>query len=290
MGEAPTQRDKRFGLDQRLQELEAGVIGKVQVIDDHGLQPLRSGIAQRGVDRPVQQQALGFPGQRNGVAEFGQHQREFLGARGTQLDAMLSQHRAQQARQHGVGDAGVTRAGLDADDARAAAGQLVQQSALADARFADQQEHALRSPRRVPAPASSVSRPIRRGGRIRLAGATARRAGKAVGAALDGRHQLDRLGRRSGAEFVFQALLEALERGDRCGMVAAQVVQAQQAALGMLGQRVGIHQALGIDQAANDSTLPSRTAAAAAASAASRCSRQCWRCPRTHSARSGRSS
>ena len=69
-------------------------------------------------------------------------------------------------------------------------------------------------------------------------------------AALDRRQQLDRLGRGPGAELVLQALLEALEGGDRRGPVAAQVVQAHQPALAVLGQRVALDQALRVDQAA----------------------------------------
>ena len=71
-------------------------------------------------------------------------------------------------------------------------------------------------------------------------------------AALDRRQQLDRLGRRPRAELVLQALLEALEGGDRRGAVAAQVVQAHQPALGVLGERIALDQALRVDQAARD--------------------------------------
>jgi hypothetical protein len=54
------------------------------------------------------------------------------------------------------------------------------------------------------------------------------------------------------AELVLQAPLEGLERRDRGAAVAAQVVQPHQAALGVLGERVAVGQALRIDQAARD--------------------------------------
>jgi hypothetical protein len=77
---------------------------------------------------------------------------------------------------------------------------------------------------------SSRSRPIRRGGRSRLAGAVARRAGRVLPprSIVASSSIVSAEGR---AELVLQALLEALEDGDRRGPVAAQVVQAHQPAL-----------------------------------------------------------
>ena len=117
-----------------------------------------------------------------------------------------------------------------ATHAGAAGRELLQQAALADAGLADEQEHASRRPgvieRLQLALAADQARRSHQAGRNHGA---ARRQG--CGAALDRRQQLDRLGRRPGAQLVLQALLEALERGDRRRPVAAQIVQAHQAAL-----------------------------------------------------------
>ena len=72
MGKAPVQPGERVGLHQRLQELDAGVVGEVQIINDHGPQFACHGVAERGVDRALQQQPLGFAGQRHGVPQLRQ--------------------------------------------------------------------------------------------------------------------------------------------------------------------------------------------------------------------------
>ena len=196
---------------------------------------------------------------------------------------------AQQARQDGVGDAGVAGPRLDGDDAGPAGAEILQQAALADAGLADQHERAPVRPgmleRLQLAVAADQARRPQQAGRGRRPPRRQRR-----GAALDRRQQLDRLGRGPGAELVLQALLEALEGGDRRRPVAAQVVQAHQPALAVLGQRIALDQALRVDQAARDRALVlaargrggQRRGASAPATAGA--------AARSHSASSGRSS
>ena len=182
-------------------------------------QPERDRAGQRGVDRAEQQQALGLPGQRRGAAEFRQQQRQLLAPRVTQAHALARQHGAQQTRQQRVGDAGVARTRLNADDAVVAAAKSCSRRVLPMP--ASPISAKMRRPDQACASiaAFSGSRPISRGGCIRLAGHDRPARGQGRRTALDGREQLDRLRRWAGAEFVLQALLETLERGDRrrCG-------------------------------------------------------------------------
>ena len=142
LGEAPVQRGERLRLRQHLQELDAGVVGEVQVVDHQRLQALGDRIDQGGVDGALQQQPLRLAGQGHRLAELGQHQRQRLVACRRDRERMRGQHRPQQARQHGVGDAGIARPRLDDDDARPADAEVLQQPALADAGLADQHEGA----------------------------------------------------------------------------------------------------------------------------------------------------
>ena len=168
-----------------------------------------------------------------------------------QRHVVLGEQGAQEPREHGVGDAFVARPRADADDAGATCGELVQQPRLADARFADEQERPSCRPRAIEqCELALAADEARRPDQARRNDGAARRQRRA--AALDRRQQLDRLGRRLRAELVLEALLETLEGGDRRGAVAAQVVQAHQPALGVLGERIALDQALRVDQAARD--------------------------------------
>ena len=191
--EAPVQRGERVGLDQGLQELDARLVGEVQVVDDDRVQFGGRRIDERSVDRAVQQEPLRLAGECHRRAQLGQHDRELLRALGAQRDRVRGEQGAQQAREHGVGDARVAGAGANGDDAGAAGRELVQQPALADARLADEQEDTPRRP-------GVIER-----GDLFLAADEARWADEARrhdrascrqrrGAALDRRQQLDRLG------------------------------------------------------------------------------------------------
>ena len=197
---------------------------------------------------------LRLAGESDGGAELRQDEGELPGAGGAQRDRVLGEQGAQQPGQHGVGDARVAGAGADADDAGAAGRELLQQPALADSRLADDQEAAARRP-------GVIER-----GELALAADEARRPHQARGddgapcrqrraAALDRRQQLDRLGRRRRPLLVLEALLEALEGGDRRRAVAAQIVQPHDAALRMLAQRIALDQPLRVDEAARDRSV-----------------------------------
>ena len=118
-----------------------------------------------------------------------------------------------------------------------------QQPRLADAGLAQQQE----GPQRRPGPAH--------GQPFGLAAHAQRRAHQAHrhhghrlpcrSAALDGVEQAARLGAGPGTGLVVQPGLEALEGGDRGGMVATQVVQAHQPAPGMFLMWCQRHDAFG---------------------------------------------
>ena len=220
--------------DQRLQELEAGrrrrnagrrrrSAGRPCATASARVWPRRRAAAAAAAPRPPAPPPCPSSGSTSASSRV---------RAGAERERMRRQHRAQQARQHGVGDAGVAGPRLDGDDAGA------------------RRRRSRCSRRLLPMPASPTSRKARRSAQAcaeRLAarargrsGAAAaagwpapssRRAGSVARAALDRRQQLDRLGRGPGAELVLQALLETLERGDRRGPVAAQVVQAHQAAL-----------------------------------------------------------
>jgi hypothetical protein len=177
--EAPLQRGERVGLRERLQELEARRVGEVQVVDDERGEAVAERVGERRVDGALQQKPLRVAGARDRGAELGQHERE-LGVRvGAELERMRRAHRAQQARQQRVGDAGVARPRLDRDDAVAPganswSSRLLPMPASPTSRKARRFAHACASA------CSSRSRPIRRGGRSRLAGAVLRRAGRAA--------------------------------------------------------------------------------------------------------------
>ena len=223
----------------------------MQVVDEQGLQAFCDGVGERRLDAALQQQLQSRTGQQWRAAQFGQHQGQLLGAHGRQRQWVRRQHGAQQPCQQGAGDAGVAGPRLHDDDPRLAGRKLLQQAALADAGLTRQQKYPARRPgvveRRAFARAADQARRAHQAGRRQRTPRRQRR-----GTALDGRQQLDRLGRRPCAQLVLQALLEALERGNRGRPIAAQVVQAHQAALGMFGQWVAVCMALGIDQAAHN--------------------------------------
>jgi hypothetical protein len=248
------QRGERVRQHQGLQEFEARIVGEVEVVDDDGVQADSDRVDQRGVDRTVQGEPLRLPGESDGGAELRQDEGELLGAGGAQRDRVLGEQGTQQAGQPGVGDARVAGAGAHADDARVAGRELVQQAALADSRLADDQEAAARRPGVIEC------------GELALAADEARRPHQARGndgapcrqrraAALDRRQQLDRLGRRRRPLLVLEALLEALEGGDRRRAVAAQIVQPHDATLRMLAQRIALDQPLRVDETARDRSI-----------------------------------
>ena len=120
-----------------------------------------------------------------------------------------------------------------------ALGEVADQPALAETGLAGDQA---RRPADQAASSAchSASRPIRRGGRSTLTGsgrgwlASARQA-----AGVDAGAQRLGLGIGGDAEDPLQHVAAAVERGQRRRPVAAQVVQAHQAAMGVLGGRVG---------------------------------------------------
>ena len=249
--EAPAQGSERIRLDERLDELDARVVGEVQVVDDHRVDARRQRVDERRVDGAVQQEPLRLARERDRRTQLRQDERELARPVRIERDLVLGEQGAQQPREHGVGDAFVARSRADRDHAGATGRELVQQPGLADSRFADEEERPLRRPRAIErrelALAADEARRPDQAGRNDGAARRQRRA-----AALDRRQQLDRLRRRLRAELVLEVLLEALERGDRRGAVAAQVVQPHQAALCVLGERIALDQALRIDEAARD--------------------------------------
>ena len=246
---APQQRAGQLGLHQGLQQLDTRVVGKVQVINDHRVQAQRHGVAQGGVHRTLQQQALCRAGHIDGRTQFGQHQGQFLAAVGSEAEPLRRDHRAQQAGQQRARDAGVTRARLHHHHTLVHRRQFLQQAALADAGFTQQQEDP--AGRAGTLQCQQVGLAADQARRAHQPGRHDRAARRQLcSAAFDGGHQLDGLGRRPRAQLLFQALLEVLEGGDGRGAVATQVVQPHQPALRVFGQRVAGDQALGVDQAA----------------------------------------
>ena len=90
-----------------------------------------------------------LPREHDWRAQLRQHEGEFLLAGRIERQGQLGEQRAQQPRLHGVGDVGIAGPGAQRDDAVATGAELLQQPALADSRFADEQEGASRRPRVV---------------------------------------------------------------------------------------------------------------------------------------------
>ena len=145
--QTPAQSRQGVGLDQGLQQIEARIVGEVQVVDDNGTQAEGCRVAQRGIDRSLQQQSLRRARPRHRGTEFGQQQRQFLRAHGRRRDRERLQHRAQQPRHHGAGHARIAWPRLDDDSALLGGAEVGNEPALADAGLANQQESAARGPR-----------------------------------------------------------------------------------------------------------------------------------------------
>ena len=192
--------------------------------------PRSSRVGQGGVDGAQQHQALRLPASGHGRAEFRQQQCQFARARRSGRGRVCGQHTAQQARQHRIGTPASPGPRLHDTTPGCRADEVAQQSALADAGFARQQEARPRRPRLASA-RHSRSRPIRRGGRIRLTGATGRRAGNGRRRARSSRSSSMVSAEGRVPSSSFRRCSKSLERRDRGGAVAAQVVQPHHAAL-----------------------------------------------------------
>ena len=145
-GKTPAQRAQVFRQAQRLQTLNAGVVGEVQVVHDQRVQTKRKRLRQRGLDRALQEQPLRVTGQRHGLAQLGQHQGQLLAPRSINGRAKARQQRTQKPRQQRVGQARVTRARLHAEHAVAGCRHITKQARLADAGLAVQGKRALAGP------------------------------------------------------------------------------------------------------------------------------------------------
>jgi hypothetical protein len=226
---------------------DARVVGEVQVVDDDALQAGARRLAERRCNRALQQHAACVARDGGRLAEFGQQQCELVTGRILESECDSREHRPHEAREQRIGHSGVAGLCAHQNDARIRAHEVVQHAGLADARFAEQREHAALLPglckaRELGVAPDEMRRTHETRGHHRAAWQ------RRYGAALDRSEQLHGLGRRARPELVLQAALEGLERCDRRARVAAQVVQAQQAALGVLGERIGLREALRVRQ------------------------------------------
>ena len=220
----------------------------MQVIDDDAvvrgavLQHLR----QNRLDRAAQHQPLALGRQRHRWRQLGQQARQLGAARRRQLDGHAFEGRAQQARQRGVGHAGIAGPALRGQQS-AASGELGQQPRFAEARFADQQRHAPAVPgglqrRTLALPADHPRRPQYRGwhrARHRRCGLRGRqRRAQRAG-------QLFGLGRGRGIEARLQVPHQARVGALRLRDVAAQVMQPHQRPMVGFAVGVGLDELLG---------------------------------------------
>ena len=250
--QAPAQRQRRLGRHHGLQQLQAGGVGEVQVVEQQLVAAGGRGPAQQGLGGALQLQALAVAAECRAVAgiqQLGQHTRQ-AAARGlVGRGAAALQQQPQQPRQQRKRHAGVARPRRHVQAARAApARQLGEQPRLAHAGLADEDEHALGRPGALQrgelvVAAHQARRPAQAGRHAARARHRTRRH-----RALDRGQQRQRLGAGRRAQFVLQPLFQALERGQRRGAVAAQVVQPHQPAAGVFRQRLQLQHRLHLGQ------------------------------------------
>jgi hypothetical protein len=238
---------------QRQQQLERGGVGEVQVIQHKAGQAGGAPRGERLLERDAQRRRLGRADTRGPErgCEPGQ-QRARRGADRRVAEARVQ--RFQQPYRQRIGRplvAGPARARHVRLGRGGALDRLLQQPALADARLGDHQHRApvaLGASERLPGLLAADQ--LRRATQ-RLRHRTRHRR-RGIDAVRDGGHQLARLRARRLAELAPQHLGAGLVRGERRGAVAAQVVQAHQAPVGVLLQRILLDDALRVGQRRRD--------------------------------------
>ena len=236
---AAARRLSGFVTQQGQQHLQAGFVGKVQVVHQ---QPGQARLSeQQAGERTLQHQALALAGRRGGTTgQLGHHARDFAACGrliGQQRGGFgHGGHRAQQAGQRGKGHAGIARPRGHMHDAGAWCGKFLQQARLAHAGFADQRHDLGRGP--------AFGQCLH----LRIAAKQPRRAQHAgwhagqwrwwrgrAAAAFQRGQQGQRGGGRPRADFVLQQLFAAVKGQQGGGAVTRQVVQAHQALVRFFG-------------------------------------------------------
>ena len=252
-GEQPSQRAIRAGaahvhaVDQGLEHLEGRGICKVQVVDH---QPLQLGHAdQRCLHRTLQHEPLPIDVARSSVAPLGQHARDLVPhcrqhGRGRGCCRAL-QDRTQQARQCREGHTSIARAGGDAHHVGLGVDKRIEQPCLAQTGLADDGGQAPRLPRFLQRSelggAPDQARRAQHGHWQRLRH-TLRRDMRHQG--CDARAQCLGLGLGRDTQLGLEHIAAAIERGQRRGAVATQVVQAHHASVRVLRGRIELDQLL----------------------------------------------
>ena len=239
VSQRPTQLAAAF-VEHGLQQLQAGSVGEVQVVQRHRLQ--RGLLRQQRLHGALQRQALALGGGQRTGGPFGQYTCD-LAPRGRrqQLLAAVGDG-AQQSRQRGQRHAGVAWARRHvqrhAAARRAHRQQVLQQARLAHAGLTDQGHHLVAGPGRLHGlgldlPPHQARRPQHTGrhqrGRHRLHFSRG---------AVDHPGQRQRLGAGPHAQGLVQHLGAARKGLARGGAVALQVVQAHDEAVRLFELRL----------------------------------------------------
>ena len=234
------------GVDQRLQHLERGRIGEVQVVDEQPVERRRR--AEQRAHRALQHVALAFALAGPPCSPFGQDARDLVAYRRQQdrhgAVLRLLEHGAQQPRQGGERHAGIARPAGAAHRVRLAFGKGIEQPRLAQARLAEHGAHPPRAPcllqRFELAHAADQARRAQHAHRQR----PARGFGRVLGERFDARAQRFGLGVGRDAEYALEHVAAVIEGGECRGTVAAQVVQPHDAAVRMLGGGIALDELL----------------------------------------------
>ena len=231
-----------------LQHFDARRIGELQVVEHEPGEAFAMRLPQQGLDGVDEAHVVRAPAGAANPAELGQQLRELVAHPGRKrwLDAL--QHLAQQARQQRVRDADVAGPCVHQQRMRAGRGEIADEAGLAESGLANDEARGARFPCRL------------QGVPLRLAADQARRSQDAdrqrtpldrlvrERARFDLRPQHFGLGVGRDPEAALEHVATVVEGGERRGPVASQVMQPHQAAVAVLGGRIGVDQLPGRKQ------------------------------------------
>ena len=240
-GDDPAQAEA--GRCELLHRFDAGRVGELQVVDDEAGHALGLPLAQGRLDRGDETRIAGVaPGRR--AAELRQQVREFAGDIAGERFVQAGQQQAQQTRQQRMRHPCIARPRVDRERAGLSEGEIRDQPGLAEAGLAGDQARMAGRPVGVQAlPLGVATDQARRAQHAHRQRPRLRQVGRQ---AAGGDAGAQRLGFAVGgdAERSLEHVAAAVERSQRGGPVAAEIVQAHQAPMRVLGSRVEVDQAL----------------------------------------------